>query len=390
MQLQHIKSHYELQIQLIQESSENRIQMMREDRDNSLRIYRDEKESMQAHIDLIEKEKQQLSAVHKKKTDDLQKEYDLEIDKMRQLQRESIDKLKQEHDEALRRVKLMKETELDAAIAATSHTRTIESVLNLIEDNTKNLDGLSEKIKMNHLINLNEHEVQIKTKQDYLKIQEERLNKKQKEYEAEIRSLNETIQRLENHLAEQSKQAAEERWKGKQQEKKLEALQDALLNEQKIVMDKLARERNDVDRAKDDILVEQKRLMQQMYEEKRKIAEERAQVDAAFASYKDRQHKDSLSNINIEAEISVSTRRLNDEKSRIEQLMKEYKEKETQLQQEKQIFDEKKQQLEAKSAKLEQMAAIVNKKYSDSDDLVIVYINLGIILLKLNIFFKIY
>ena len=159
MQLQHIKSHYELQIQLIQESSE-------EDRDPSLRIYRDEKESMQAHIDLIEKEKQQLSAVHKKKTDDLQKEYDLEIDKMRQLQRESIDKLKQEHDEALRRVKLMKETELDAAIAATSHTRTIESVLNLIEDNTKNLDGLSEKIKMNHLINLNEHEVQIKTKQD--------------------------------------------------------------------------------------------------------------------------------------------------------------------------------------------------------------------------------
>ena len=155
-------------------------------------------------------------------------------------------------------------------------------------------------------------------------------------------------------------------------------------------MDKLARERNDVDRAKDDILVEQKRLMQQMYEEKRKIAEERAQVDAAFASYKDRQHKDSLSNINIEAEISVSTRRLNDEKSRIEQLMKEYKEKETQLQQEKQIFDEKKQQLEAKSSKLEQMAAIVNKKYSDSDDLVIVYINLGIILLKLNIFFEIY
>ena len=37
-------------------------------------------------------------------------------------------------------------------------------------------------------------------------------------------------------------------------------------------MDKLARERNDIERSKDDILVEQKRLMQQIYEEKRKIA----------------------------------------------------------------------------------------------------------------------
>ena len=33
--------------------------------------------------------------------------------------------------------------------------------------------------------------------------------KKQKEYENEIRFLNETIQRLENHLAEQSKAVAE-------------------------------------------------------------------------------------------------------------------------------------------------------------------------------------
>ena len=49
--------------------------------------------------------------------------------------------------------------------------------------------------------------------------------------------------------------------------------------------------------------------MQQVYEEKRKLAEERAQIEAAVSGYKDRQHKDSLSDINIEAEISVSTRR---------------------------------------------------------------------------------
>jgi hypothetical protein len=41
-----------------------------------------------------------------------------------------------------------------------------------------------------------------------------------------------------------------EKWKGKQQEKKLEALQEALINEQKITMEKLTRERMDVDRVK--------------------------------------------------------------------------------------------------------------------------------------------
>ena len=41
-----------------------------------------------------------------------------------------------------------------------------------------------------------------------------------------------------------------ERWQSKQQEKKMEALQEALLHEQRIAMDKLTRERTDIDRSK--------------------------------------------------------------------------------------------------------------------------------------------
>lgn len=40
-------------------------------------------------------------------------------------------------------------------------------------------------------------------------MQEDRLLKQQKEYENEIKMLNETIHRLENHLAEQTKQVAQ-------------------------------------------------------------------------------------------------------------------------------------------------------------------------------------
>lgn len=199
------------------------------------------------------------------------------------------------------------------------------------------------------------------------------MNRQQKEYEAEIRNLNETIKRLEDHLAEQSKSVAEERWKGKQQEKKMEAFQEALINEQRIIMEKLARERSDIERSKDDMLLEQKRLMQQIYEEKRKIAEERANLEASLNAYKDKKHQDSLNNINVEAEISVSTKRLSEEKERLEKLKNELKEKEIELKQEKKSMDEKKMELEAKLNKIDQLQAVLNQKYSDAEELYLVF-----------------
>lgn len=149
----------------------------------------------------------------------------------------------------------------------------------------------------------------------------------------------------------------------------MEAFQEALINEQRITMDKLARERNDIERSKDEILVEQKRLMQQVYEDRRKIAEEKAHLEASLNAYKDKQHKDSLSNINIEAEISVSSRRMNDEKSRLEQLKLELREKEMELKQEKLKLEEKKQEMDMKIGKLEQISMVVNQKYKDAEEL---------------------
>ena len=180
----------------------------------------------------------------------------------------------------------------------------------------------------------------------------------------------------------------------------MEALQEALMSDQRIVMEKLVRERNDIDRSKvnflfkimllhansilyvfnairhekDEILVEQKRLMQVIYEEKRKIAEDRAKLDADIVGYKDKQHKDSLSNINVEAELTVGTRRLHDEKSRMEQLSKEFKEKEVALKEERAVLDEKKRELDIKIAKLEQMAYTVNQKYIQAEDMLVVWI----------------
>lgn len=169
MQLTHNKAHYELQIQLNTESCDNRLRMLKEDRENGLRLFKEEKEILQNHIDLIEKEKHEMTAVYKRKTEETQKECDMEIEKLREIQRESVKILKEDHEDAIKRLRQLKDTELDAAMSATAHTRTIESVLNLIEDNTKNLDGLSQKVQMGHMVNLSEHEIQIRSKEENLK-----------------------------------------------------------------------------------------------------------------------------------------------------------------------------------------------------------------------------
>jgi Fas-binding factor 1 len=169
LQLQHNKAHHELQIQLIQDGYEERIRVMKEDRENSMKQLREEKDSLKGHIELIEKEKQELSHIYKRKLDESQREYDAEVERLRQLQRDSIDKLKDEHEEVIKRIKKFKETELNAAMSATSHTRTIESVLNLIEDNTKNLDSLNQKVEKGHMNNLSDFEAQLKNKKEQLR-----------------------------------------------------------------------------------------------------------------------------------------------------------------------------------------------------------------------------
>lgn len=169
MQLQHNKAHYELQIQLIQDGYEERIRVMKEDRENATRQFKEEKDSLKSHLEQVEKEKQELALSYKRKLDENQREYEAEMDRMKQIQRDAVEKLRDEHEEVVKRIKKFKETEVSAAMSATSHTRTIEGVIGLIEDNAKNLDSLSQRVQLGHTMNLSDVEAQIKNKQDQLR-----------------------------------------------------------------------------------------------------------------------------------------------------------------------------------------------------------------------------
>lgn len=114
---------------------------------------------------------------------------------------------------------------------------------------------------------------------------------------------------------------------------------------------------------------EQKRLVKQIYEEKCRIAEERATLDASIAAYKDKMHKDSLANINNEAEMTVGLKRLKDEQLRLEKYNADLKEKEARLKREQLELDEKRHELGVKMSNLEKMAVNVHQKYFESEEL---------------------
>lgn len=169
MQLQHNKTHYELQIKLTQESCDNRLQAMKEDKENMIKHYKEEKQSLQDQIERIERDKSETSANYKQKLDERQREFDAELDKMRQIQKETIENLKLDHEEVINRIRKLKDTEIDAALASRSHTRTIESAINMIEFNAKSLDEISQRVERGHLTNLSETENQIRKKENELK-----------------------------------------------------------------------------------------------------------------------------------------------------------------------------------------------------------------------------
>jgi hypothetical protein len=85
-----------------------------------------------------------------------------------------------------------------------------------------------------------------------------------------------------------------ERWKALQAQKRMEAMQDALNGEQRLYMERIARDRSDIQRSKDNLLEEQKIALASIYESRSKLADERAQVDALQKAFQEQKHRDLL------------------------------------------------------------------------------------------------
>ena len=79
-----------------------------------------------------------------------------------------------------------------------------------------------------------------------------------------------------------------------QAQKRMEAMQDALNGEQRLYTDKIARDRMEIQRSKEQVLEDQKAALASIYESRSQLAEDRARVEALQKSFQDQKHRDVL------------------------------------------------------------------------------------------------
>lgn len=79
----------------------------------------------------------------------------------------------------------------------------------------------------------------------------------------------------------------------------MEAMQDALNGEQRLYMEKLSRDRADIQRSKDQLLEDQKIALSSIYESRSQLADERAKLEALQKSFQEQKQRDLLQNTTV-------------------------------------------------------------------------------------------
>uniref|UniRef100_A0A8C9P8I8 Fas binding factor 1 n=1 Tax=Spermophilus dauricus TaxID=99837 RepID=A0A8C9P8I8_SPEDA len=332
---------------------------------------RREKEELSAqylsHCPEAEQARAELTAQHQRRLAAAAQEKDQEMERLRELQRASILEMRKDHEEQLQRLKLLKDREIDAVTSATSHTRSLNGIIEQMEKFSSSLNELSSRVEASHLTTSQERELGIRRQDEQLRALQERLGRQQQDMEEERARLQEVIGKMEARLSEQSRLLEKERWR---------------VNEQrKVLAQQIAIEREELERAKSALLEEQKSVMQKCGEERQRLAAEWAEFFTQQKLSKERAEREA------ERALQVDTRRegtlisLAKEQGELRVRASELRAKEEQLATEREAVDRERQELQQekervraaslrlqrRAEEVEHMSQVASKKYQEGE-----------------------
>ncbi|NXD69774.1 FBF1 factor, partial [Eolophus roseicapillus] len=189
----------------------------------------------------------ELVAQHEERVAALEQQRMQDLERVRELQRTSVQEMRKDYEEQLQRLKRLKDLEIDAVTSATSHTRSLNGIIEQMEKFSCELHDLSHKVEATHQTTSQEL-AQQRDKQ--LKVLEDRLSQQQRDMEAERSRLQEVIARMESRLSEQSRLLEQERSRLVAEQSKVELLQHSLEEQWRGKTQKLSMERAEVEREK--------------------------------------------------------------------------------------------------------------------------------------------
>ncbi|XP_058417653.1 fas-binding factor 1 isoform X3 [Diceros bicornis minor] len=372
--LELIESAHRSRIKVLETSYQQREERLRrENEELSTRCLSHCQEAEQAHAELTAQHQRRLAATVQEK--------DQEMERLRELQRASILEMRKDHEEQLQRLKLLKDREIDAVTSATSHTRSLNGIIEQMEKFSSSLTELSSRVEASHLTTTQERELGIQQRDEQLRALQERLGRQQRDMEEERSRLQEVIGKMEVRLNEQSRLLEQERWRVSAEQSKAESTQRALEEQRKVMVQQIAMEREELERAKSALLEEQKSVMHRCGEERRRLAAEWAEFFAQQKLSKERAEREAERALQVDTQRESTLISLAKEQAELKIKASELRAKEDQLAAEREALERERQELRLekervsaaalrtrlRAEEVESMSQVASEKYEEGE-----------------------
>ncbi|XP_068386154.1 fas-binding factor 1 isoform X3 [Eschrichtius robustus] len=383
--LESLQQRHQADLELIDSAHRSRVKVLETSYQQREERLRRENEELSAQYlsrcQEAEQARAELTAQHQRRLAATAQEKDQEMERLRELQRASILEMRKDHEEQLQRLKLLKDREIDAVTSATSHTRSLNGIIEQMEKFSSSLHELSSRVEASHLSTAQERELGIRQRDEQLRALQERLSRQQRDMEEERSRLQEVIGKMEARLSEQSRLLEQERWRVNAEQSKAESAQRALEEQRKVMVQQMAMEREELERAKSALLEEQKSVMHKCGEERRRLAAEWAEFFAQQKLSKERAEREAERALQVDTQREGTLVSLAKEQAELKVRASELRAKEDQLAAEREALEQERQELRLekervgaaaqrirlRAEEVERLSQVASQKYEEGE-----------------------
>lgn len=383
--IESLQQRHQADLELLESTHRNRLKVLEtSSQQREERLQRENQELSERYLSKCQEAQQacvELSAQHQRRLATALQEKDQELERLQELQRASIQEMRKDHEEQLQRLKALKEREIDAVTSATSHTRSLNGVIEQMEMFSSSLQELTSRVEATHVTATQERELGVRQRDEQLRVLQERLAREQRDMEEERGRLQEMVGRMEARLTEQSRQLEQERWRMSAEQSKAESMQRALEEQRKALGQQMTMEREELEKAKTALLQEQKSVMHKCGEERRRLAAEWGEFFAQQKLSKERAEREAERALQVDSQREGTLVSLAKEQAELKIRATELHAKEDQLVAEREALERERQELRLekervnaaalrlrhRSEEVERMSQVASEKYQEGE-----------------------
>ncbi|GMT07259.1 hypothetical protein PENTCL1PPCAC_29433 [Pristionchus entomophagus] len=221
----------------------------------------------------------------KEKIERMENELNEEIERLKTNHSKQTEKLKSESEEELNRMKETYSRQLEAVQSAVGQTRDVSEMMDKMDELSSTIARLAGEVTTVNDRTSIDKENALRTREDQLAMREEALDREKGRLEEEKRIIYELNSRLRDMTKDQEKTIEEEKWKAREEWNRLSAEKEVFRQDQKFVLERLERQKAELESTKSAFLREQHDLLV-------RVSNERVALDAERSEFASQRNVD--------------------------------------------------------------------------------------------------